>query len=65
MKLIVGLGNPEKKHAYNRHNAGFLIIDNVLGIVNWKEKFSALYYEETKNNEKIIYVKPQTYMNLS
>lgn len=65
MKLIVGLGNPEKKYTYNRHNAGFLIIDNILGNVNWKEKFSALYYEETRNNEKVIYVKPQTYMNLS
>ena len=65
MKLIVGLGNPEKKYKNTRHNAGFLVLDNILGEVNWKEKFSALYYEENKGTDKVIYIKPQTYMNMS
>lgn len=65
MKLIVGLGNPEKKHNMTRHNIGFWILDKVLGEVNWKEKFSSLYYEDLIAGEKVIYLKPQTYMNLS
>lgn len=65
MKLIVGLGNPEKKYQNTRHNAGFLVLDTFLGEVNWKEKFSALYYEENRGTNKVIYIKPQTYMNMS
>lgn len=65
MKLIVGLGNPDKKYHNTRHNVGFWVLDNVLNNINWQEKLSALYFEAMFNNEKIIFVKPQTYMNSS
>lgn len=65
MKLIVGLGNPDKKYNHTRHNIGFWVLDNFLGSVTWQEKFSSLYFENVVNSEKIIYLKPQTYMNES
>lgn len=65
MKLIIGLGNPGKDYQNTRHNVGFLILDNYLGNVDWKEKFNALYFEKRINNEKVIFVKPLTFMNLS
>ena len=65
MKLIIGLGNPGKDYQNTRHNVGFLILDNYLGNVDWKEKFNALYFEKRINSEKVIFVKPLTFMNLS
>lgn len=65
MKLIVGLGNPEKKYDKTRHNIGFMVLDNYLGKVDYKSKFNGLYYEKNINNEKVIFLKPQTYMNNS
>ena len=65
MKLIVGLGNPDKEYDKTRHNVGFTVIDNYLGSVNWSNKFNALYCEKVINGEKIIFVKPLTYMNNS
>ncbi|MBQ7137222.1 MAG: aminoacyl-tRNA hydrolase [Bacilli bacterium] len=68
MKLIVGLGNPGREYEKTRHNMGFLYIDfyaskNNLDIT--KKKFNGLYVDFTKNGEKIILLKPQSYMNLS
>lgn len=65
MKLIVGLGNPGKDYQNTRHNVGFLVLDNYLKTSDWKEKFNALYHEERMNGDKVIFVKPLTYMNLS
>lgn len=65
MKLIIGLGNPGKDYQNTRHNVGFLILNNYLGNVDWKEKFNALYFEKRINSEKVIFVKPLTFMNLS
>ena len=65
MKLIVGLGNPGKEYKDTRHNVGFLVLDNYLKTDDWKEKFNAMYYEARVNGEKVIFVKPLTYMNLS
>lgn len=68
MKLIVGLGNPGKEYENTRHNIGFIMLDNILnnfGIKNGKEKFGGLYYETNINNEKIIFLKPYKYINLS
>lgn len=65
MKLIVGLGNPGNEYKTTRHNVGFLCVDNYVGEVIWKEKFNALYTEMVINNEKVLFVKPETYMNLS
>ncbi len=69
MKLIVGLGNPGKKYYNTRHNIGFEFIDFYLNnssiSVNWKNLFDGKYVEFSVNNEKIIFLKPQTFMNLS
>lgn len=65
MKLIVGLGNPTKEYELTRHNVGFLMLDKYLGQVKWQSKFNSLVYEKNLNNEKVLFVKPQTYMNLS
>ena len=63
MKVIVGLGNPGKKYELTRHNIGFIILDKYLGNVSWKEAHNALIYENIINGEKVIFVKPLTYMN--
>ncbi len=65
MKLIVGLGNPGKEYENTRHNIGFMTLDSYLPDVKWSEKFKALYYEKVINNEKVLFIKPLTYMNLS
>ena len=67
MKLIVGLGNPGKEYENTRHNVGFYYIDlfaNKLNIT-FKEKFNAMYAKTKINDEDIILLKPQTFMNLS
>jgi len=68
MKLIVGLGNPGKEYENTRHNVGFVIVDKYLkdnNITTSKEKFGGLYYEFFINEEKVIFLKPQRYINLS
>ena len=68
MYIIVGLGNPGKKYNETRHNVGFRAVD-LLAMKNnieiKKIKFKALYGEGRIANEKVILVKPQTFMNLS
>lgn len=67
MKVIVGLGNPERKYEKTRHNIGFRVIDALaeqLG-VTFRNKHRALVGECRWHQEKILLVKPQTYMNLS
>jgi len=66
--MIVGLGNPGKEYQKNRHNIGFMAIDEIaksLGFENRKVKSKAIIMEGKQNKRKIILVKPQTYMNLS
>ena len=68
MYLICGLGNPGRLYANTRHNMGFLTIDVLsdrLGIPVNKLKFKALVGEGRIGSEKVVLVKPQTYMNLS
>lgn len=68
MKCIVGLGNPGLKYKKTRHNIGFHVVDHLAkrhGFKIKKSGFQSLYTEERLNGEKIILVKPQTYMNLS
>lgn len=68
MKLIVGLGNPDKKYEKTFHNLGFCCADYVaqkLGAEFSKTKCRALVAETKVGAEKIIIAKPQTYMNLS
>lgn len=69
MKLIVGLGNPGREYKNTRHNVGFIFLDSYLESKNLecdKKKFNGLYidYSDNKGN-KAIFLKPQTYMNLS
>lgn len=68
MKLIVGLGNPGNEYAKTRHNVGFILVDALadhLNITLWKDKFNAKIAEGRIGSEKILLVKPQTYMNNS
>lgn len=68
MKILVGLGNPEKKYENTFHNLGFLTADAVaekLGVAFNKEKCKAMIAETRIGGEKVIMAKPLTYMNLS
>ena len=68
MKMIVGLGNPGKEYENTRHNMGFIIVDNFaksLGVTIDKKKFNALYTDLFVNGDKLLLVKPLSYMNLS
>lgn len=68
MYLVVGLGNPDKEYENTRHNMGFNVIDKIAKDCDIKisqSKFKGLYTIETIKNEKVILLKPQTYMNLS
>lgn len=66
--MIVGLGNPGSEYANTKHNVGFMLVDAIakeIGIDTWREKFNALISDTFVNGEKILLVKPQTFMNLS
>ncbi|WP_106495605.1 aminoacyl-tRNA hydrolase [Lentibacillus sp. Marseille-P4043] len=68
MKFIVGLGNPGRKYETTRHNIGFMVIDELLHRFQMdlnKTKFNGKYAMENINGEKVVLLKPQTYMNLS
>lgn len=68
MKLFVGLGNPGAKYAGNRHNIGFMALERIAddhGFGPWKSKFQAQFTEGRLGLEKVILLKPQTFMNLS
>ena len=67
MKLIVGLGNPGLEYENTRHNIGFYYLDLYINKLNlvYKQKFNGLYIKTKINNEDIIFLKPQTFMNLS
>jgi PTH1 family peptidyl-tRNA hydrolase len=68
MFIIVGLGNPGKKYDGTRHNIGFEVVDYLAklhGIEMKKLKFKGLYGEGRIAGEKVILLKPQTFMNLS
>lgn len=68
MKLIVGLGNPGTEYENTRHNIGFMMIDKMvqsLNLKNGKEKMGGIYFETNIGGEKIIFLKPQEYINLS
>lgn len=68
MKLIVGLGNPGKEYEKTRHNVGFKTIDQFAsskGLLFNKTKFGGIYTEYFVEQEKILLLKPQNYINLS
>ena len=68
MKLFVGLGNPGPKYAANRHNIGFMALDRIAadhGFSPWKGKFQGAIAEGRLGRNKILLLKPETFMNLS
>ncbi|MEG1457301.1 MAG: aminoacyl-tRNA hydrolase [Bacilli bacterium] len=67
MKLIVGLGNYGAKYNNTRHNVGFEVLNGYAECKSlvFKKKYNALYSEYNFNNEKVVFIKPLTYMNLS
>jgi PTH1 family peptidyl-tRNA hydrolase len=68
MLLWVGLGNPEPGMARNRHNIGFMALDTIAirhGFSPWRQRFKGLVSEGNIAGEKILALKPQTYMNES
>ena len=68
MHLLIGLGNPEKIHRYNRHNIGFLIVDKIaqeLRFPPFRNRFRGLLSENLVDGSKVRLLKPSTYMNNS
>jgi len=68
MQLFVGLGNPGSKYARNRHNIGFLAVDEIArrhGFAPWRRRFQGETSEGTLDHERVILLKPTTYMNES
>ncbi len=68
MRLFVGLGNPGAKYARNRHNIGFMAVDEIArrhGFSPWRRRFQGETSEGTLQSERFILLKPTTYMNES
>ena len=68
MKLICGLGNPGREYERNRHNIGFMAVDTLLARARaelHQGKFQARVGQGSLGGEKVIFLEPQTYMNLS
>jgi peptidyl-tRNA hydrolase len=68
MKLFVGLGNPGDKYARNRHNVGFMAVERIAaahGFSPWRRKFQGEVAEGTIAGERVLLLKPMTYMNES
>jgi PTH1 family peptidyl-tRNA hydrolase len=68
MHILVGLGNPGSKYEHNRHNVGFMAADAIArrhSFSPWTKKFRALIAEGNLAGEKVLLMKPQTFMNLS
>lgn len=68
MKLIAGLGNPGGKYERNRHNIGFMAVDMIAadhGFGPWKSKFQGVFSEGRLGSEKVVLLKPETFMNKS
>jgi PTH1 family peptidyl-tRNA hydrolase len=68
MQIFVGLGNPGAKYAGNRHNIGFMALDRIAadhGFGPWKGKFQGQIAEGRLGGDKVLLLKPETYMNNS
>jgi len=68
MKLFVGLGNPGREYALNRHNVGFMAVDAIAAAHDfpaWRKRFSGLAAEGKLGREQVLLFKPQTFMNES
>lgn len=67
MKLVVGLGNPGKEYENTRHNTGFIMLDFMLGKVDWKQSSGTklIFYKDSITGKPTEYIKPTTFMNNS
>ena len=68
MLLLVGLGNPGAEYARNRHNIGFMAVEEIArrhGFGPWRKRFQGQTAEGTVGGEKVIALEPLTFMNLS
>jgi peptidyl-tRNA hydrolase, PTH1 family len=75
MKLVVGLGNPGREYVSTRHNIGFEVVDRLASKLGWmkpgdfdrvaKSKFEGLTFDGVVGEERLVLLKPMTYMNLS
>ena len=68
MRLFVGLGNPGAKYAQNRHNIGFMVVDEIArrhGFAPWRRRFQGEACEGALDRERVVLLKPSTYMNES
>ena len=66
MRLFVGLGNPGAKYAHNRHNIGFLAVGQIArrhGFAPWRRRFQGETAEGTLDHERVILLRPMTFMN--
>ena len=68
MKLVVGLGNPGPKYEGTRHNIGYAVVDYLAsapGVGGWRSRFQSKAAEAVEGAEPVLFVKPETFMNLS
>src|ERR1700753_3235454 len=68
MRLFVGLGNPGAKYAHNRHNIGFMAVDEIArrhGFAPWRRRFQGMTSDGTLDQEKVVLLRPETFMNES
>lgn len=67
IKLVVGLGNPGAEYELTRHNIGWLVLDSFKPIDGafWKSKFKGSYTDKSIGGDKVYFLKPDTFMNLS
>src|SRR3979490_2789055 len=66
MRLFVGLGNPGAKYAHNRHNVGFMAVDEIArrhGFAPWRRRFQGEAAEGTLDHERVVLLRPSTFMN--
>jgi PTH1 family peptidyl-tRNA hydrolase len=66
MRLFVGLGNPGAKYAHNRHNIGFMVADEIArrhGFAPWRRRFQGETAEGTLDRERVVLLRPSTFMN--
>ena len=68
MRLFVGLGNPGAKYAHNRHNIGFMVADEIArrhGFAPWRRRFQGETSEGSLDGERVVLLRPTTFMNES
>jgi peptidyl-tRNA hydrolase, PTH1 family len=66
MRLFAGLGNPGQKYRHNRHNIGFVVVEEIArrhGFAPWRKRFHGMIAEGVLDGERVVLLRPETYMN--